>query len=170
MPPCLEMRIITPARKMVRVRHTADISSVSRVRLISSTSREPASSPATSTSSMTPFYRGLIPPDSGLQAALYYFSYLWAAGYVVLALLLLALELRHPDGVGEEQHPLQLPGDAPLLGNEDHHTRQEDGDHRQGRGRRHRGRLHQGLLRASAGDDGEERGHHRRREVPRACP
>jgi signal transduction histidine kinase len=51
--------------------------------------------PAASLTAYWPgFYRGLIPPDSGLQAALYYFSYLWAAGYVVLALLLLALELR----------------------------------------------------------------------------
>lgn len=39
-------------------------------------------------------YRRLIPPDSAVQAALYYFSYVWAAGYVALALLLLALEFR----------------------------------------------------------------------------
>lgn len=39
------------------------------------------------------FYRDHIPPDSGVQAALYYFSYFWAVGYVLLALLLLGIEL-----------------------------------------------------------------------------
>lgn len=38
-------------------------------------------------------YRALIPPDGGVQAALYYFSYLWAVGYVALALFLVGWEL-----------------------------------------------------------------------------
>lgn len=51
--------------------------------------------PAASLAAYWPgLYRSLIPTDSAVQAALYYFSYLWTVGYVALALLLLALEFR----------------------------------------------------------------------------